>query len=380
MNPVSELHNKAMELADSAFSAQRRGRADEARALFEQALEHEKAAIAELEARGRIEPNYSVLHRSAAWLALNGDLPREAEKIAANALAQDPHPAILPELRDVMEQAFFKGNLAAGNVTLAPHDLRMHFVGNDVGYGWADQSEVAVRIDSSLKIIRRLDDLHQAKPFEEKIASKNPYRFYSGLAEAASYAVTLRLATSFHQPELPGVGMDVESRLGEFVELMATLNDATNESVEERIPDDAYRRNFLALAKRMAPDGDRIKKVDFATKLAGEPRTAALDRPAKEMPTFRASKDPQRAEPKEIYGQLLYADATKTNKIKLVEDEGNTHAIIVPKGMMNDIVRPLWDSYVRVIGTPKGKSLVLDEIDPADPPPNRHPPLTVIPA
>ena len=105
MNPVSELHNKAMELADSAFSAQRRGRADEARALFEQALEHEKAAIAELEAHGRIEPNYSVLHRSAAWLALNGDLPREAERIAAKALAQDPHPAIVDELRDVLEQA-----------------------------------------------------------------------------------------------------------------------------------------------------------------------------------------------------------------------------------------------------------------------------------
>ena len=106
MNPVSELHNKAMELADSAFHAQRRGRSDEARPLFEQAYEKEMAAIAELERLGRVEPNYSVLHRSAAWLALNCDRPRDAEKIAAKALAQDPHPEIAEELRDVLEKAF----------------------------------------------------------------------------------------------------------------------------------------------------------------------------------------------------------------------------------------------------------------------------------
>lgn len=105
MNPVSELHNQAMELADAALYAQRRGRSDDARSLFEQAYEKEMAAIAELETRGRVEPNYSVLHRSAAWLALNGDRPRDAEKIAAKALAQDPHPAVIHELREVMEQA-----------------------------------------------------------------------------------------------------------------------------------------------------------------------------------------------------------------------------------------------------------------------------------
>ena len=368
MNPVSELHNKAMELADAAIAAQRRGGAGDARALFERAFQSEAAAIAELEKHGRIEPNYSVLHRSAATLALDCGRPRDAEKIAAKALAEDPHPAILPELREVMEQAFFIANLHDNNIMLAPNELRMHFTGNDVGYGWADQSEVANRTDGSLKIIRRLDDWKQDKPFEEKMSSKNPYRFYSEIPEAASYAVTLRLATSFHQPELPGIGMDLESRLGEFVELMAFLNNATDEGVAERIPDDAYRRNFLGLVKRLAPDGDRIRKIDFATQSAGEPHAAILDRPAKEMPSFRASKGTKDSEPIEIKGQLLYADALKTSTIRLVDDSGETHGIIVPKGMMNDIVRPLWDSYVQVKGTRRGKALLLDEIDSVEPP------------
>ncbi len=369
MSIASDLHDKAMECVDFAMFAKRRGDEEEARRLYEEAYANEVAGIEALEEHERVEPWRSVLHRSAAWLAINCDRPRDAEKVAAKALAQDPHPAVIHELREVMEQAFFMGNLQAQNIALAPDELRMHFVGDDIGYGWADQSEVAVRVDGSLKIIQRIDDLKQGKPFEEKISSKNPYRFYSKLPEAASYAVTLRLAASVRQLELPGIGMDIASRLGEFVELMEMLNSAADESIVERIPDDAYRRNFLGLAKRMAPDGERIKKIDFATRLAGEPRAAVLERPAKEMPTFRASKETTASEPMEIQGQLLYADALKTNKIKLVDDNGKTHDIIVPKGMMNDIVRPLWDSYVRVKGTPKGKALSLDEIDPADPPP-----------
>lgn len=105
MSIASDLHNEAMEYADFAMSARRRGDEEEARRLYEQAFAAEAAGIEALEERERLEPWFSVLHRSAAWLALNGGLPREAEKIAAKALAQDPHPAVADELRDVLEQA-----------------------------------------------------------------------------------------------------------------------------------------------------------------------------------------------------------------------------------------------------------------------------------
>ena len=105
MSIASDLHDKAMECVDFAMSARRRGDEEESRRLYREAFALENEGIAALEERERLEPWFSVLHRSAAWLALNGDLPREAERIAAKALAQDPHPAVADELRDVLEQA-----------------------------------------------------------------------------------------------------------------------------------------------------------------------------------------------------------------------------------------------------------------------------------
>ena len=105
MTRASDLHSKAMERANLAFIARMRGDEAQAQTLFAQAFDDEVAGIAALEERERVEPWLSVLHRSAATLALDCDLPREAEKIAANALAQDPHPAVADELRDVLEQA-----------------------------------------------------------------------------------------------------------------------------------------------------------------------------------------------------------------------------------------------------------------------------------
>ena len=81
-----------------------RGKAGEARALFTQALANELAAIDALVEP--VEPTYSVLHRSAASMALNCRRFRQAEQIAAKALAQNPHPEIAEELRDLMAQLY----------------------------------------------------------------------------------------------------------------------------------------------------------------------------------------------------------------------------------------------------------------------------------
>jgi hypothetical protein len=65
-----------------------------------------------------------------------------------------------------------------------------------------------------------------------------------------------------------------------------------------------------------------------------------------------------------VTGLLLFADATKQqqNLIKLVEENGLHHSILVPPGMMDDIVRPLWDCRVTVTGVPKGKNILLTDI------------------
>ena len=63
---------------------------------------------------------------------------------------------------------------------------------------------------------------------------------------------------------------------------------------------------------------------------------------------------------------LKFADATHGDSgfIKVVDQEGGTsHDIKVPEGMMNDIVRPMWDSAVIVRGRTEGRYILLQDIE-----------------
>jgi len=68
-----------------------------------------------------------------------------------------------------------------------------------------------------------------------------------------------------------------------------------------------------------------------------------------------------------ITGRLKYADGiiAEKQKIKLIDDEGIPHNIIVPEGMMSDIVKPLWDERVKVTGFYHYRAIALEDISKA---------------
>ena len=71
INPIDELHNKAMYLADEAFYAKRKGDMETTQKKYKAAFEYEKAAAMLLINSYETEPSRSVLFRSAACLLLN---------------------------------------------------------------------------------------------------------------------------------------------------------------------------------------------------------------------------------------------------------------------------------------------------------------------
>ena len=103
MTPEHNPHGQAMELAFFADAERRQGNLEKAAALFAQALDWELQALAEMKPGDRLR--WSVLHRSAGWLALDCDQPRLAEKLACAALAGDPDPALAEQLREVLAAA-----------------------------------------------------------------------------------------------------------------------------------------------------------------------------------------------------------------------------------------------------------------------------------
>ncbi len=105
----------------------------EANRLYEEALESELAALRTL--RHPTAITSAIMHRSAAWLALECKKNRLAEKLASTALAGDPPPGVAEELREVWEQANFHRHLRAQGIGLSEDEIQMTLSGPGVGSG-----------------------------------------------------------------------------------------------------------------------------------------------------------------------------------------------------------------------------------------------------
>ena len=104
MTDAIELHRQAMELAEEATLERRRGNGSRAIILLREALEKERSAAAFFATDLTFEPTRSVLHRSAASLAMAcGDL-LEARRLISTALGGNPPNEIADELRQLVQQ------------------------------------------------------------------------------------------------------------------------------------------------------------------------------------------------------------------------------------------------------------------------------------
>ncbi len=90
-----------MERTDLALAAQRAGEAEKGMRLLRDAFGLEAEAAALASQKPNAEPTRSILYRSAASLALDCGLTRDAERLVCEALSEDPPDAIANELRDV---------------------------------------------------------------------------------------------------------------------------------------------------------------------------------------------------------------------------------------------------------------------------------------
>ena len=266
MNTGNNLHRQAMDLSARALMDRMRGNVTTAVSLSEQALELELAAIAELEAP--IEPTFSVLHRSAATLALDCNQPRRAEKLIAYALAHEPPHEIAEELRDLLEQVHFQRHLELRGLVLDDEEIQLSLSGSGVGYGIANASDVQNRLTDSARLIYRIAERQSARPFRDRGRTTNTIRTtfepFLSLSRAASYSITMRFVRPTDQlafPELIGT-VDV---LNEFMDLMSLVHNNSLPEIKDRIPQAPYLRNFLGLARKLAPDGERIRQVGFTT-------------------------------------------------------------------------------------------------------------------
>ena len=370
MTSVSSYHNMAMEFADLGLRNRARGDGERALAYFKQALDLELAAIAELDRSDGLA--WSILHRSAGTLALDCRQFRLAEQITARALAGEPHPDIVDELRDLWEQIHFQRELDRHGIAVRDGELQLSLSGPEVGNGLAPYNEIYGRVDNTAILITRTAERKSGREFRERGSPakeiRENYRTLVSVPRQGSFAVTLKFGSPI-QGTLTGMPI-AAAVVDEFMDLIVLLNSSRDGDLRDLIPDPAYLRNFFGLAKGIFPDGEHIRQVGFTAKSGDKERSVALTTPAAELaaPSPPATPDPD-SEPVTIRGVLRYADATggDSNQIKVVDTERREmHQVQVPTGMMNDIVRPMWDRRVVITGMRRGNVVTLATIDPND--------------
>ena len=367
MSDLKTLHRQAMDLAETAAMARLRGEREQAADLFRQAFEYERSAANLVESDFSAEPTRSILYRSAASLALdNGDV-REAERLIATALTGEPPSDIAEELRDLLEQVYFQRHLELRGWALDTDEVQLSIAGKAVGFGIASSDELIDRVQNFEKLIYRTVERKSGAKYREKghpkKAIRKDYEVFMSVPRAASFAVSLKVGLT--QPQMSfDLGI-----LNELLDCLELFNEANEEALRRQIPEEPYYRNFVGLARRMSPDGNDVNLVGFTTFRNGEERKVALTRErAQHFLVEQAVTTDPASETVTVRGSLRFADSTKgqTGRIRLIEAQGKTHDIIVPEGMMSDIVRPLYEYDVVVKGIRVGRAIHLEDIFPSD--------------
>jgi hypothetical protein len=372
---IVESHRAAMDAAERADIARARGH-ESAAELYRTAFELEMRAATQAVQEDAPEPSRSVLLRSAASLALDCGEFRESERLISIALAGDPPHEIAEELRDLMQDVSYRRHLDLRGIALEPDELQVSIAGPEVGHGEARSEEVVTRIDNLNKLLHRTAERRLDLPYREGGSAPRRVRedveVYVSVPRAASFAVSLRIGRPKEQISL--LGEEGLSIVDELIECLVALEAGEEAQLRERIPDPAYLRNFVGLARQVMPDGQSVDTVGLTAVRHGAERRVALRTPRDRVPPVNPvprQLDPG-AESVTVTGDLRFADALpghQEHQIKVLADDGKTHAIIVPEGMMADIVRPLWEQRVVVTGTRATKrgKIMLQDINPAPP-------------
>jgi hypothetical protein len=376
MTDPRSLHREAMELSEAAVLARRNQEHDAAQALLRQAFRLERSAAESFSFSFETEPTRSVLFRSAATLALDIGETREAERLIALALAGEVPPPIAEELRDLLEAVYFQRHLDLRGIKLEADEFQFTLEGRGIGFGIAPANLFVGRVRDVETLLYRTAERSLNRPFRDRGSRKKSLdeqlQLYVTVPRAASFAVTFRVGASA-QIEFPETSFAAHV-VSDVIECLDLLNAGETHRLQAHIGDEAYFRNFVALAQNIAPDGEIVKSLGFTAMRNGAERRVSFTRPKRAI----VVPDKPKFGPEtlfastfvdhevEIVGLLLEADGTdaEIGQFQVRTSDGKTEVVLVPRGLMRDIVRPLFDEEVRVTGTRTAAGIRLGSIQP----------------
>lgn len=365
MSSVKELHRQAMRLAEKAFIARNMGDYKTAEEIAREAFVLEAKAAEQIPVDIGNEPTRSILYRSAASLAYQGGKLYEAQRLAAQGLAGYPPSQIAQELKGLLDQITFELSLLSKNVRVEPEEFQLTMSGASVGWGFILYDEFIRRIQTLRSLIDRTSQRLMGREYQRRGRISSKYRIYSPVIstpKAGSFAISIKLT----QPESQQLSLffSASDLISEIIHGIDMVNAEEYENLRQYIKNEAYYRNFIAAVKVLAPDGEKIRVVNFSGARASASLTKT--RGAIHLPIDDETKDEEKKEPITVTGRMDYADSRSKNMIGLTDESGKHYDIHVSEGM-EDLVRSYFGELVTVHGlTHDKKKIYLTDIHSAE--------------
>jgi DNA-binding phage protein len=383
MSEIEVLHNRAMDTAEEAFIAKRRGDTERSKALSLKALDLELQAASFFSAEKDSEPTRSILYRSAAALAYHAREYEHAEQLVAKGLSGFPPFEIKEELRALQDNINFHHHMALKGGELANNEMQMMLWGNATGYGIIPVDLLVTRIEQITKIFYRTVERLTNQPYRTvggpTKETRDTYGLYLNGFAPGSFEVSFSIGEPTKQlPLLPDqVPEKIEPKeiIEEVISCFELLQEDELQNLQERFNNDDYYQNFVGVARQMAPDGDSIKIIGLASLQNGSERTVGLTRRKKEIPTpsqLAVSAGDKKDEARtviQLTGMLKLADNIRTTgeygTVTIIDSNNKRVPVLVPVTQMQDVVQPFFDENVTITGYKIGRRIYFEDIETA---------------
>lgn len=106
MDNILNIHNEAMDLASFGDKELKMGNVDKAKSLYAEAYEKEHRVLDKLDDSNSSLIGRTIILRSAATLALQCGLKRDAERLIAKGLSEDIPGSLTTELRNLLKEVY----------------------------------------------------------------------------------------------------------------------------------------------------------------------------------------------------------------------------------------------------------------------------------
>lgn len=386
MSEVDILHNNALDLAEEAFHAKQNGELENARNLFLDALSYESKAAEIFPPQRESEPTRSILFRSAAALAFHAGDFSYAEQLVARGLSGFPPEEIKEELRALQDDIAFYHHISLKGVELTDNEMQMTLWGEATGYGKIAAELLVKRVEQIKNIFYRTIERLAKLPYR---ITGNPdksiidsYKLYLNGFMPGSFRVSFLVGQPEKQlelfPDYLPQQIDPSRLIDEVLTCFELLQEDELDTLRGRFNNDNYFQNFIGIAKQMAPDGESIKLLGFASYQKGVERTVQITKTRPEIPTaerllrgIHKEVAESQKKPIQMIGVLKMADSLKIEDgfgvVRLhLPKADKTQIIRVPISQMQDVVQPFFEERVKITGRWDGRRFYLEDIESTD--------------